>query len=167
MDNFSDRILREINQEPPGPRAPRNAPQKDQPPYPDHWSAAILMERAAYLRKLAKHGDGSASESLKKYPGHFTMLSFRSRDGVVELHENFADLFVVLDGRATLLSGGTVIGAEFVEPGEIRGVSIEDGQRQELRAGDIAHVPAGVPHQILVPDEKAFTCFVMKIQQIS
>jgi mannose-6-phosphate isomerase-like protein (cupin superfamily) len=138
---------------------------KDAPPQADHWPLAILLERAAYLRKLAKHGDGQASETLKEYPQHATMLSFRGRNGIAELHENFADLFVVLDGRATLVTGGTVAGAETISPGEIRGTSIEGGVRQELRAGDVAHVPAGVPHQMLVPGDKTFTSFVMKIQQ--
>jgi mannose-6-phosphate isomerase-like protein (cupin superfamily) len=123
------------------------------------------MERAAYLRKLAKHGDGQASETLKEYPQHATMLSFRARDGEAELHENFADLFYVLEGRATLVTGGTVIGANTVGPGEVRGAAIEGGKRQELRAGDVAHVPAGVPHQMLVPGDKTFTSFVVKIQQ--
>ena len=143
----------------------RRKSSKDSPPHADNWSLAILLERAAYLRKLAKHGDGQASETLKEYPQHATMLSFRARDGVAELHENFADLFVVLDGRATLVTGGTVVGAETVGPGEVRGTSIEGGLRQELRAGDVAHVPAGVPHQMLVPGDKTFTSFVMKIQQ--
>jgi mannose-6-phosphate isomerase-like protein (cupin superfamily) len=139
--------------------------RKDEPPHADHWSQAILLERAAYLQKLAKHGDGQASETLKDYPQHAAMLSFRARDGVAELHENFADLFVVLDGRATLVTGGSVLGAETIGPGEIRGTSIEGGVRQELRAGDVAHVPAGVPHQMLVPGNKTFSSFVMKIRQ--
>jgi mannose-6-phosphate isomerase-like protein (cupin superfamily) len=138
---------------------------KDLAPHADHWPAAILLERAAYLRKLARHGDGQASETLKEYPQHATMLSFRARDGVAELHENFADLFYVLDGRATLVTGGTVVGAETIGPGEIRGASIEGGVRQELRAGDVAHVPAGVPHQMLVAGDKTFTSFVVKIEQ--
>jgi mannose-6-phosphate isomerase-like protein (cupin superfamily) len=164
-DTLSKQILKQINPELPKPQAPRNKPAKDAPPRSDHWSHAILMERAAYLRKLAKHGDGSAGETLKEYPRHFTMLSFRSRDGVVEQHENFADLFVVLDGRATLVTGGTITGAEMIGPGEIRGVSIVGGARQELRAGDVAHVPAGLPHQMLVPGDNTFTSFVMKIDE--
>jgi mannose-6-phosphate isomerase-like protein (cupin superfamily) len=139
--------------------------RKDAPPHSDHWSLAILLERAAHLRKLARAGDGQASETLKEYQRHATMLSFRARDGVAELHENFAVLFFVLDGRATLVAGGTMVGAETIGPGEIRGASIEGGVRQELRAGDVAHVPAGVPHQILVPAEKNFTSFVVKVQQ--
>ena len=66
----------------------------------DHYSPAVLLERAAYLRKLAKHGDGSASEMLKEYPQHFTMLSFRSRDGEAEVHERPCRS-VLCAGRAT------------------------------------------------------------------
>jgi mannose-6-phosphate isomerase-like protein (cupin superfamily) len=164
-ERFSRELLKAINPDEPVPQAQRKKVAKDAEVESDHWSPAILLERGAYLRKMAKHGDGSASETLKEYPQHFTMLSFRSRDGVVELHENFADLFVVLDGRATLLTGGTITGAETIGPGEIRGVSIAGGQKQELRAGDVAHVPAGLPHQMLVASDKTFTSFVMKIKE--
>lgn len=131
----------------------------------DHWSPAVLLERGDYLRKLAQAGDGSSSETLKGYPGHAVMLSFRSRDGVAEVHERFADVFVVMDGRARLVTGGTVIGGVRTAEGEIRGMRIEGGQRQELRAGDVAHVPAGVPHQMLVSSEHTFTALVLKIEQ--
>ena len=104
MDISSKQILKVIDPEPPGPRVSQN----EAPPHLDHWSPAILLERAAYLSKLARHSDGSASETLKEYPRHFTMLSFRSRDGQAELHENFADLFYILDGRATLVTGGSL-----------------------------------------------------------
>jgi uncharacterized RmlC-like cupin family protein len=93
------------------------------------------------------------------------MLSFRSRDGEAEMHENFADVFYVLDGRATLLTGGTMAGARATGPGEVRGSAIEGSIRQELRAGDVAHVPAGVPHQMLVAGEKTITCLVVKVQE--
>ena len=144
------------------PRAKRS---KDAPPEAHHWSRPIVMERAAYLRKLAAYSEGSASETLKEYPRHAAMLSVRGRDGIAELHERFADLFVVLDGRATLITGGKVVGAHTVGAGEIRGTAVEGGTRMELRAGDIAHVPAGVPHQMLVPGDQSFSSFVLKIQE--
>lgn len=165
MDRFSEEVFKQLFAEEdvalpaPGTKALRQNQA-------DHWSPAVLLERAAYLRKMAKHGDGSASETIKEYPGHFTMLSFRSRDGMAEVHENFADLFYVLDGRATLVTGGSVTCAETIGPGEIRGAAIEGGMRQELRAGDLAHVPAGEPHQMLVAADKTLTCFVVKIQQV-
>ena len=165
MDRLSQEILKELlpaEKEIAPPHATK--PAKNQP-YLDHWSSAILLERAAYLRKLAKHGDGSASETLRDYPQHATMLLFRSRDGQAELHENFADIFHVLEGRATLLTGGTLTGPETSAPGELRAASIDGGTRQELRAGDVAHVPAGLPHQMLVSGDKSVTCLVVKIQE--
>jgi mannose-6-phosphate isomerase-like protein (cupin superfamily) len=160
MDSLSKQILKDVNLDDVGPEAcgARNPV--------DHWSPAVLLERAAYLRKLAKHGDGSASETLKECPQHCAMLSFRSRDGEAEVHEKFADLFCVLAGNATLLSGGVVIGARAVAPGETRGRSIEGGLRQTLRAGDFAHVPAGTPHQMLVKADETITSLVLKVQEV-
>ena len=131
----------------------------------DHWPVAVLLERAAVLREFARQGDGAASETLREYPGHCAMLLFRSRDGAAEAHENFADVFYVLDGHATLVTGGAVAGATSIGPGETRGSSVEGGRRQELRAGDVAHVPAGLPHQMLLRGEQTITCLVMKVRE--
>jgi mannose-6-phosphate isomerase-like protein (cupin superfamily) len=163
MDKLSIEVLKELLPEEKEIKVPAVKPRG---PQADHWTPAILLERGAYLRKMAKHGDGSASETLKEYPQHFTMLSFRSRNGEAEVHERFADVFYVLEGRATLVTGGTVAGARSMGPGEMRGDAIEGGTRQELRAGDVAHVPAGLPHQMLVAAENTFTTLVIKIQEI-
>ncbi|MGA2350469.1 MAG: cupin domain-containing protein [Terracidiphilus sp.] len=168
MDSYSKKILKEllpVEIDAAPPAATAKAGNQNPVAQLDHWSPAVLLERAAYLRNLAGHGDGSASETLREFPHHCAMLLFRSRDGAAEVHENFADLFYVLDGRATLVTGGTVAGAAIVAPGEIRGSSVEGGKRQELRAGDVAHVPAGLPHQMLVAEEKTVTCMVMKLQE--
>jgi mannose-6-phosphate isomerase-like protein (cupin superfamily) len=167
MDKFSIEILKELL--PVEKEVTPTLPKKhgSQAPHLDHWSPAVLLERAAYLRKLARSGDGQASETLKEYPGHAAMLSFRSRDGEAELHEHFADIFIVLDGRATLVTGGTIAAERTVGPGETRGDRVEDGVRQELRAGDVAHVPAGVPHQMLLAGEKTISCLVVKIRENS
>ena len=159
MERIAKEILKDMNLDEvvPKPRAPRNPV--------DHWTPPLLLERAAYLRKMAMHGDGSASETLKEYPQHFAMLSFRSRSGEVEVHERFADLFVVLSGAATLMTGGTVTGPRIVAPGETRGNSIEGGTPQYLRPGDVAHVPAGTPHQMLLKGDDTITCVVMKVQE--
>jgi uncharacterized RmlC-like cupin family protein len=48
----------------------------------------------------------------------------------------------------------------------MRGDAIEGGTRQELRPGDLAHVPAGLPHQMLVASDRTVTCFVLKIAKV-
>jgi mannose-6-phosphate isomerase-like protein (cupin superfamily) len=158
MDQLAKEILKDVALEEIAPKTQKRSPI-------DHWTPAILLERAAYLKKMARYGDGSASETIREYPQHRAMLSFRSRDGEAEVHQNFADLFFVLAGAATLVTGGTVTRARTIEPGETRGDAIEGGTRQELKAGDFAHVPAGLPHQMLVAGEKTVSCFVMKIQE--
>jgi mannose-6-phosphate isomerase-like protein (cupin superfamily) len=165
MDDFSRAILKEllpVDKEVLPSAAGRHGQKADQL---DHLSLAVLLERAAFLRKLAALGDGSASETLKEYPQHAIMLLFRGRSGFAELHENFADLFFVLEGRAALVTGGILSNAKTTAPGEIRGDAVHDGVRQELRAGDVAHVPAGLPHQMLVAGDQSVVCLVMKIQQ--
>jgi mannose-6-phosphate isomerase-like protein (cupin superfamily) len=160
MDNLAKQILKDVALEEIVPRIQKKSPI-------DHWSPAILLERAAYLKKMARYGDGSASETLREYPQHIALLSFRSRDSEAEMYQNFAVVFFALAGTATLVTGGTLTHARLVEPGLSRGASIDGGIRQELKAGEIAHVPAGLPHQILVADEKTITCFVVKIQEAS
>jgi len=160
MERIVKEILKDVALEDvtPKPREPKNPV--------DHWAHAVLLERVAYLRRMAKFGDGTASETLKEYPQHFAMLLFRSRSGEAEVHERLADLFVVLSGTATLVTGGVVAGARTVAPGETRGTSIEGGVRQTLRAGDVAHVPAGTPHQMLLKGEETIASLVMKVQEI-
>ena len=165
MDQFSEAILRELRPVEKEPVPAKRATKNQRNDVLDHLSRPVLLERAAYLRKLAAVSDGSASEVLKEYPQHAIHLLYRSRSGIAELHENFADLFFVLEGRAALVTGGTVVDPKSIAPGEIRGESVQNGTRQELRAGDIAHVPAGLPHQMVVSGDTSIICLVIKIQQ--
>jgi mannose-6-phosphate isomerase-like protein (cupin superfamily) len=167
MDDFSKTILKEllsVEKDPPFPSKSKGGRRDG---VLDHLAAPILLERAAHLRKLAKVGDGSAGEVLEEYPQHAIHLLVRSRNGDAELHENFADLFFVIEGRAALVTGGAIADAKNIAPGETRGSLVEGGMRQELRAGDVAHVPAGLWHQMLVSGDNFVTCLVVKIQQDS
>ncbi len=159
MERMPEDILRAVlSEEPEPPRKKRNDPAQ-------HWTPAVLLERAAYLRKLARAGNGSASETIGEFPQHYAMLSFRASSGEVEVHEEWADLFVVLAGAAVLVVGGTVMGARAIAPGETRGDSIEGGMHQNLRAGDVVHVPAGTPHQFLLNSNNTITSLVMKVKE--
>jgi mannose-6-phosphate isomerase-like protein (cupin superfamily) len=92
------------------------------------------------------------------------MLSRRQADGIAEWHENQVDVFFVQSGSATLLVGGTLVGAELVEPHEKRKGTIQGGVRRKLSAGDVVRIPPQVPHQILLDGSKDFTYFVVKVK---
>lgn len=131
----------------------------------DHWSRTELLDRAKHLEAAAAKGDGSASETLEKYPHHYIMLAFRRSSGGGELHQHFADIFYILDGRATVITGGKLVEEKTTAPGEIRGKSVDGGTRQELRAGDVVHIPAGMPHQMLLSGGETITYFVIKAEE--
>src|SRR5579872_1977518 len=120
MDELSKVILRDLLPKEKLQPAPTSKKDKGNDAL-DHLSAPVLLERASYLKKLARASDGSASEVLKQYPQHAIHLLVRSRNGGAEQHARFADLFLVIDGRAALLTGGSITDARTVAPGEVRG----------------------------------------------
>ena len=126
------------------------------------WSGSELQ---GYGKKLApKMNAGKvASERLATFPNHFAMIAHREGDGEAERHEKQADLFVVASGAATLIYGGEVVSPKTTAPDEVRGPSIKGGERKALAAGDVVHIPAKIPHQLLVPAGREFTYFVMKV----
>jgi len=130
----------------------------------DHWSTAELEERAKHLKEMAAE-KGSASETLEKYPHHYTMLAFRNRSGGGEVHQNYADMFYILEGHATLVTGGEVVEPKPTGPGETLGASVKGGSRQELKAGDIVHIPASMPHQMVLGEGEIVTYFVIKVEE--
>ena len=131
----------------------------------DHYTPSALLEQAKPLQEKAASSTGSASETLQKYGVDFTMLSFRSKDGVAELHEKFADIFVVVDGGATLLSGGELENSTPAGPGEMHGTTILHATTTALAKGDIVHIPANTPHQLLIPKNGTLTYFVVKVKE--
>jgi mannose-6-phosphate isomerase-like protein (cupin superfamily) len=118
---------------------------------------------AAAKDKLAQKRAPFAAQELARYGNHYTMLAYREATGSAEVHEHEADIFVVQSGEATVVTGGKLINGKAQKPGEIRGTSIDGGERHALAAGDIIHIPAGVPHQLLIEKGKAFTYFVVKV----
>jgi mannose-6-phosphate isomerase-like protein (cupin superfamily) len=131
----------------------------------DHYTPESLLKQSEPLRAKAVASNGAASETLEKYGVDYTMLSFRSQDGGAELHENFADIFVVIDGSATLLTGGELVSPTSSGPGEMRGTSILHATSTTLAKGDVVHILPNTPHQLLIPKGTTLTYFVIKIKE--
>jgi len=118
----------------------------------------------AMKQQLANGKPHFASRDLKKYGNHYTMLAYRDATGSSEIHEHEADIFFIQEGDAVIITGGKMTGGHLQKPGELRGTSIDGGEKRPLKTGDIVHIPAGVPHQILVTPGKPITYFVVKVQ---
>ena len=114
-------------------------------------------------QKLAQKGSQFVSQELSRYGNHYTMVAHREATGSSEVHQHEADIFVVEEGEATILTGGKLVNSRTEKPGELRGSSVAGGERHTLSTGDIIHIPAGTPHQLLIEKGKPFTYFVIKV----
>jgi len=72
--------------------------------------------------------------------------SRRERDGQAEVHTRDTDILYVLDGTATLVTGGQVVNSKTIALDEERGEAITGGQTRALMKGDVVVIPNGVPH---------------------
>lgn len=87
----------------------------------------------------------------------------RDQTGEVEIHAGLDDVIVVQEGVGTLLSGGRVAGDRETGPGERRGGQLTGGTTRTMAPGDLAIVPAGVPHQLRVEPGGSITYLVVKV----
>ena len=74
------------------------------------------------------------------------ILANRRGAGEVEVHDKTNHIFIIVEGEATFVTGGTLVGAKNTAPGQIRATSVEGGQTHQLRKGDVITVPAKTPH---------------------
>ena len=128
----------------------------------DHWTAEQFKTREEALHKTMKNG--LASETLGHWGNHLLLKTRReASSGQAELHEKQADLIVVQSGQATIIIGGKIVNGKTTATNEIRGTSIDGGERQALKAGDILHVPAKTPHQVLLDAGQTLDYVVLKV----
>ena len=58
---------------------------------------------------------------------------------------------------------GELVGAKQVRPHELLGPSIRGAVEKKLKAGDVIHIPARTPHQMLVASGQQVTYLVVKV----
>ena len=105
---------------------------------------------------LAKGG------GLISTPEFIVSGSHREKGGQVEVHEKETDILYIVDGAATFVTGGTMVGGKTTRPGQMVGTDIQGGRTHQLSKGDVITIPAGVPHWFKeVP--KSVSYYVVKV----
>jgi uncharacterized protein GlcG (DUF336 family)/mannose-6-phosphate isomerase-like protein (cupin superfamily) len=79
--------------------------------------------------------------------GYKVHASRRVEPGQAEIHTLDTDVIYVVDGSATLVTGGKAIDTKEIAPNEFRGSRIEGGQEHHISKGDAIIIPNGLPHQ--------------------
>jgi mannose-6-phosphate isomerase-like protein (cupin superfamily) len=70
----------------------------------------------------------------------------RTAAGQSEIHVKETDIFYIVDGEATFVTGGKMVGGKESRPNQLLGTGIDGGQVHQLKKGDFIVIPAGVPH---------------------
>jgi uncharacterized protein GlcG (DUF336 family)/mannose-6-phosphate isomerase-like protein (cupin superfamily) len=119
-------------------------------------NGAAYFDRETLLRKFAQGGLLVDEERYKLDAGR------REAPGEVEYHEGVVDVMHVVQGSATVVTGGEMRDVREVAPGELRAASVEGGTTRRLQEGDVLAIPNGVPHQF-VDVTDPFLYFVVKV----
>jgi len=119
------------------------------------------------LTTLLAQSQSAGYASAKQFDSgsHSLALSVRTKSGGGEIHAHFDDIMIVVDGSATELTGGSVIDAQTGADGETRGSSVSGGTPHPLAKGDIIHILAGTPHQMIVVPGASIRYIVVKIRE--
>lgn len=102
---------------------------------------AVTHLSAAHMNEAFAEG-----RPVLRAEGYQVHASRRTEPGVAEVHRIDVDVFHILDGSATIITGGTVVDPKSLDKNETRGRAIEGGTPQRLAKGDVLVIPAGVPH---------------------
>lgn len=107
---------------------------------------AAAADQITYIGSERTRAAFAKGQPLVETAAYKVHASRREAPGMAEIHTLDTDIIYVLEGTATIVTGGKAIAAKEVAPHEIRGASIEGGSVQRLAKGDLFIVPNGVPH---------------------
>ena len=108
-------------------------------------SAADVVAMMAKAKNDRKKDQANFIQQILQLPPYNANLEYRAAVGPAAVHEKEAEMFFVIDGSGTLVTGGKLVG-ETRNGANLSGTAIEGGTPTKLGKGDFFMVPEGVPH---------------------
>ena len=105
----------------------------------------------------------SKGGSIVSDPG-LVVLANRRKAGEVEYHEHTNHVFIMVEGEATLVVGGTMVNAKQTAPGQMRAPSAEGGTTYHMTKGDVVTIPAKTPHWFKEVPTKTVAYYAINIE---
>ncbi len=109
-------------------------------------SSRAVADDVVYVPKEKVTAAMTSPGVLSSGSDYIVSMSRRDKGGQSEVHADETDVFHVLEGSATFVTGGTVTDGKTTGPGQIRGTGISGGQTFTLSKGDVIVIPKGTPH---------------------
>ena len=96
-------------------------------------------------------------------PG-LVVLAQRRQAGEVEYHDRTNHVFVMVEGEATLVVGGTMVNSRRTAPDQMRAPSLEGGTTYHMAKGDVITIPAKTPHWFKEVPTKTVAYYAVNIE---
>ena len=93
------------------------------------------------------------------------VLAQRRTAGEVEMHEKTNHVFIIVEGEATFVTGGTPVDARETAPNQRRAASVQGGQTYHLTKGDVITIPAKTPHWFKEVSTQTIAYYAVNIDQ--
>jgi mannose-6-phosphate isomerase-like protein (cupin superfamily) len=120
--------------------------QQPAPPTKTYSSAADVAALMAKAKADHKDGQPTVIENILRLAPYNANLEYRTGVGPAAVHEREAEIFYVLDGSATLTTGGKLTEEKRTNPENLTGTGIDGGKAQAVAKGDVVIVPENTPH---------------------
>lgn len=114
-------------------------------------------------------GHGKVTEVMSKGgpivndPG-LIVLAQRREAGAVEYHDHTNHVFIMVEGEATLVVGGTMVDSKRTAPDQMRAPSLEGGTTYHMSKGDVITIPAKTPHWFKEVPTKTVAYYAVNIE---
>ncbi len=117
----------------------------------------------ADVRKAPPEGPGISVVHYLNDPRYAAMVARRTRPGGSEVHRTQMDIWYVVEGGGTLVTGGSLVEPQEIEPNELRGSGITGGNARRIAKGDFVTIPPGVAHWIKSINGNEIIYLVVKV----
>jgi mannose-6-phosphate isomerase-like protein (cupin superfamily) len=116
------------------------------PPPEKTFASAADVEALLAQAKSQRKDQPLISENILQLAPYSANLEYRASVGPAAVHEKEAEIFYVIDGSATLMTGGKLVDEKRTNAANLSGTAIEGGMSRKVAKGDFIVVPENTPH---------------------
>ena len=109
-------------------------------------SSADVDALIAKARAERKPDQALLAQPIVQLAPYNVSLEYRALVGGAAIHEKEAELFYVVEGSGTMVTGGRLVMEARPNPDNRNGTGIEGGQSRKVAKGDFIMVPPGTAH---------------------
>jgi len=111
-----------------------------------YTSTADIMAMINKAKSERKQDQPLVTQRILQLAPYNANLEYRASVGPAAVHEKEAEMFYVIDGSATMITGGKLVNEQRTNPENLTGTSIEGGMSRNIGKGDFIIVPENTPH---------------------